>query len=149
MLRRSFIQKSLFSLPLISSNSLFGLDKKESGLKIGLAQWSFHREIRSRKLDNLDFAKIAKEKFDIDTVEYVNQFFFNKAKNLSYLSEMKTRANDVGVKNLLIMIDDEGSLGSSNKKKRNKAIDNHKKWVEAANFLDCENIRVNAQGDGF
>ena len=56
----------------------------------------------------------------------------------SYLSEMKTRANDVGVKNLLIMIDDEGSLGSSNKKKRNKAIDNHKKWVEAANFLDCE-----------
>ena len=148
MLRRSFIQKSLFSLPLISSNSLFGLGKKESGLKIGLAQWSFHREIRSRKLDNLDFAKIAKEKFDIDTVEYVNQFFFNKAKNLSYLSEMKTRANDVGVKNLLIMIDDEGSLGGSNKKKRNKAIDNHKKWVEAANFLDCENIRVNAQGDG-
>jgi sugar phosphate isomerase/epimerase len=148
MLRRSFIQKSLFSLPIVSSGSLFGLNKKESSFKIGLAQWSYHREIRSRRLDNLDFAQTAKEKFNIDVVEYVNQFFFNKAKNLRYLSEMKTRAHDVGVKNLLIMIDDEGSLGDSNNKRRINAVDNHKKWVEAANFLDCENIRVNAQGDG-
>lgn len=148
MLRRSFIQKSLFSLPIVSSGSLFGLNKKESSFNIGLAQWSYHREIRSRRLDNLDFAQTAKEKFNIDVVEYVNQFFFNKAKNLRYLSEMKTRAHDVGVKNLLIMIDDEGSLGDSNNKRRINAVDNHKKWVEAANFLDCENIRVNAQGDG-
>ena len=118
MLRRSFIQKSLFSLPIVSSGSLFGLNKKESSFKIGLAQWSYHREIRSRRLDNLDFAQTAKEKFNIDVVEYVNQFFFNKAKNLRYLSEMKTRAHDVGVKNLLIMIDDEGSLGDSNNKRR-------------------------------
>lgn len=148
MLRRSFVQKSLFSLPIVSSGSLFGLNKKESSFNIGLAQWSYHREIRSRRLDNLDFAQTAKEKFNIDVVEYVNQFFFNKAKNLRYLSEMKTRAHDVGVKNLLIMIDDEGSLGDSNNKRRINAVDNHKKWVEAANFLDCENIRVNAQGDG-
>ncbi len=148
MLRRTFIQKSLFSLPLISSGSLYSFDKNTSDLQIGLAQWSFHRTIRSGKLDNLDFAKTAKEKFDINVVEYVNQFFFNKAKDLSYLSDMKSRAHDVGVKNLLIMIDDEGSLGDSNKNKRNKAIDNHKKWVEAARHLDCDNIRVNAQGDG-
>ena len=148
MLRRSFIQKSFLSLPLISSGPLYGLSRNTPTLKIGLAQWSFHRSIRSGKLDNLDFAKTAKEKFDIDVVEYVNQFFFNKAKNLSYLSEMKSRADDVGVKNLLIMIDDEGSLGDSNKNKRIKAIDNHKKWVEAANILGCESIRVNAQGGG-
>ncbi|MEC7858177.1 MAG: TIM barrel protein [Bacteroidota bacterium] len=148
MLRRNFIQKSLFSLPLISSTSLYGFDENKSDFKIGLAQWSFHRAIRSRKMDNLDFAKTAKEKFDINVVEYVNQFFFNKAQDLSYLSEMKSRSHDIGVRNLLIMIDDEGSLGDSNKKRRIKAIDNHKKWVEAANYLDCDNIRVNAQGDG-
>lgn len=148
MFRRSFIQKSLFSLPLISSGSLNGFGENKSDIKIGLAQWSFHRAIRSGKMDNLDFAKTAKEKFDIKVVEYVNQFFFNKAQDSSYLSEMKRRSHDMGVKNLLIMIDDEGSLGDSNKKRRIKAIDNHKKWVEAANYLDCDNIRVNAQGDG-
>ena len=81
-------------------------------------------------------------------MEYVNQFFFDKATNKEYLSELKARSKDIGVKNLLIMIDDEGNLGDLNKRKRLKAIDNHKKWVEAAQYIGCEHIRVNAAGNG-
>ena len=113
-----------------------------------LAQWSLHRALQSNKIDNLEFAQIAKEKFDITVVEYVNQFFFDKATNKEYLSELKARSKDIGVKNLLIMIDDEGNLGDLNKRKRLKAIDNHKKWVEAAQYIGCEHIRVNAAGNG-
>ena len=99
-------------------------------------------------MDNLDFVKVAKKKFDINVVEYVNQFFFNKAKDKNYLKEMLNISDDLGVKNYLIMIDDEGNLGDTNNQKRLLAIENHKKWVEAANILGCAHIRVNAQGFG-
>ena len=146
MLRRNFIKNSILSVPLVSSLPLCGTNVEP--IKIGLAQWSLHRALQSNKIDNLEFAQIAKEKFDITVVEYVNQFFFDKATNKEYLSELKARSKDIGVKNLLIMIDDEGNLGDLNKRKRLKAIDNHKKWVEAAQYIGCEHIRVNAAGNG-
>ncbi len=146
MLRREFLKSSALSLPLFACNNI--VDSKEEKLffEIGLAQWSLNRALKSGQIDNLDFVQIAKEKYNINVVEYVNQFFFDKANDKSYLSEMMTRSNDYGVINYLIMIDDEGYLGDSDKNKRIKAIENHKKWVEAAKFLGCEHIRVNAHG---
>lgn len=116
--------------------------------KISLAQWSLHRAFRNNKLDNLDFAKTSKMEFGIDAIEYVNQFFKDKANDQSYLGEMKKRAADLGVKSVLIMIDGEGALGDADEAKRTKAVENHYKWVEAAKFLGCHSIRVNAQSGG-
>ena len=112
--------------------------------EISLAQWSLHRSLYSGELDHLDFAKISKENFGIDAIEYVNSFFFEKAEDKSYLREMKNRADDCGVKSLLIMCDNEGSLGDPNNQKRQKAVENHYKWHEAAKYLGCHSIRVNA-----
>lgn len=112
---------------------------------ISLAQWLVHRSIRDKKeIDNLDFAMTARNKYGIGAVEYVNQFFADKANDSAYLAEMKKRADDHGVKSLLIMIDQEGHLAESDEKERSKAIENHYKWVEAAHFLGCHSIRVNA-----
>jgi sugar phosphate isomerase/epimerase len=116
--------------------------------KISLAEWSLHRAIFDGEIDNLDFARIAKEEFDIDGVEYVNQFFKDQATNDRYLKQMKQRASDVGVKNLLIMIDGEGALGDPDDQARLQAVENHHKWVEAAKFLGCHSIRVNARSRG-
>ena len=112
--------------------------------EISLAQWSLHRSLYSGELDHLDFAKISKENFGIDAIEYVNSFFFEKAEDKSYLREMKNRADDYGVKSLLIMCDNEGSLGDPDNQKRQKAVENHYKWHEAAKYLGCQSIRVNA-----
>ena len=112
--------------------------------EISLAQWSLHRSLYSGELDHLDFAKISKENFGIDAIEYVNSFFFEKAEDKSYLREMKNRADDYGVKSLLIMCDNEGSLGEPDNQKRHKAVENHYKWHEAAQYLGCHSIRVNA-----
>ena len=112
--------------------------------EISLAQWSLHRSLYSGELDHLDFAKISKENFGIDAIEYVNSFFFEKAEDKSYLIEMKNRADDYGVKSLLIMCDNEGSLGDPDNQKRQKAVENHYKWHEAAKYLGCHSIRVNA-----
>lgn len=116
--------------------------------KISLAQWSLHRTLAAAELDNLDFARTAKADFGLEAVEYVNAFFKDKAQDRDYITQMKKRAADNGVRSLLIMCDGEGALGDADIKKRRKAIENHYKWVEAAKALGCHSIRVNAQSAG-
>lgn len=116
--------------------------------KISLAQWSLHRTLRAGKLDNLDFAPTARDEFGIEAVEYVNQFFKDKANDEAYLEQMKKRAADAGVKSLLIMCDGEGQLGDPSGEKRTQAVENHHKWVRAAKYLGCHSIRVNAASSG-
>ena len=65
-------------------------------------------------------------------------------KNLS--KDLNQRANDNGVKNLLIMISQEGELASNNKKSRARAIDKHKAWIDVANEIGCESVRVDLRG---
>jgi len=116
---------------------------------ISLAQWSLHRTIRDQKaMDNLDFAAVARNDFGIEAVEYVNQFFMDKATDESYLAEMNKRAADNGVTNVLIMIDNEGNLGATDQGELMRAVENHHKWVDAAKYLGCHSIRVNAFGEG-
>jgi len=116
--------------------------------KISLAEWSLHKALFAKKIDNLDFAKIAKEEFGIDAIEYVNQFFKDKAQDEQYLAELKKRGEDHGVKTLLIMIDGEGRLGDPDDQRRKTAVENHHKWVEAAKYLGGHSIRVNAGSKG-
>ena len=133
-----------------SEGSSGGESKSDKKLffDISLAQWSLHKTIFDGKLDNLDFSATAANTFGIHAVEYVNQFFKDKAKDTAYLTNLNQRAKDNGVKNVLIMIDGEGPLGSTVEKERLQAVENHYKWVEAAKFLDCHAIRVNAAGEG-
>jgi len=115
---------------------------------ISLAQWSLHKTLFAGKLDNLDFPKTAKQRFGIEAVEYVNQFFKDKAKDSDYLSELRKRADDEGVTNVLVMCDGLGNLGDPEAAGRSKAIENHFPWVEAAKRLGCHAIRVNAASKG-
>lgn len=117
---------------------------KKPFFEISLAEWSLHKALFAKKITNLDFPALAKKEFGISTVEYVNQFFKDKAQDQTYLNDLLTRCKDNGIKNHLIMIDGEGSLGEMDKTKRDKAVDNHKKWVECAKTLGCKTIRVNA-----
>jgi sugar phosphate isomerase/epimerase len=120
---------------------------KQPLFQISLAQWSLHRTLRAGKLDNRDFAKAAKMDYGLDAIEYVNQFWKDKAKDAAYVAELKKRAEDLGVKTLLIMCDGEGDLGHSDNQKRTTAVENHYQWVEAAKELGCHSIRVNAASD--
>ena len=128
--------------------SLLSDIKKPMVFKISLAEWSLHRALQSKEIDHLDFYSVAKKEFDISAVEYVNTFFFNKARDATYLKEMKTRADDLSVRSLLIMCDNEGNLGDPDDSKRKTAVENHYKWAEAAKFLGCHSIRVNARSEG-
>lgn len=136
---------------------------------ISLAQWSLHRSyfgarpewnkfrealqndpssILQGDIDPIDFAGIARNEFDISGIEYVNTFYFDKAENTEYLSQLKQRAEDNGVTSVLIMCDALGNLGDADDAARITAVENHYKWVNAAKYLGCHSIRVNAAGQG-
>ncbi len=115
---------------------------------ISLAEWSLHRALQAGELDNLDFPATARRTYGLEAVEYVNQFFKTQARNADYLRELRRRADDAGVRSLLIMCDGEGALGDPDAAARTRAVENHHQWVEAAAFLGCHSIRVNAQSNG-
>jgi len=124
--------------------------------KISLAQWSLNRYFRrwtgkewsDAPGDPLDFPVIARREFGIDAIEYVNTFYFDKAGDEAYGNELLRRCNSEGVKSVLIMVDAEGNLGDPDSEARSTAVSNHYKWVEAAAFMGCHSIRVNAGSRG-
>ena len=116
--------------------------------KISLAQWSLNRMLFAGELDPLDFPSIARDRFGLDAVEYVNVFINGGTPDAAFVTDLKRRAEDAGVRNLLIMVDREGALGDADDARRSTAIENHYKWVHAANVLGCHSIRVNAASSG-
>ena len=115
---------------------------------ISLAQWSLHRTIRRGDLAPLDFPRHTRERYGIEAIEYVNQFFRDRALDRAWLGQLRDRADDAGVQSLLIMCDQEGALGDPDASRRAAAVENHRKWLDAAAFLGCHSIRVNAQSEG-
>lgn len=115
--------------------------------RISLAQWSLHRTLFAGRLDHLDFPKAAKQEFGIDAVEYVN-VFWRKKSDPEYNRELRNRCDDLGVRSVLIMCDGEGALGDPDEARRRQAVENHRKWLDAAAALGCHSIRVNAHSGG-
>jgi len=150
--RRTFIKKTVLAAAAVSASPALlarkSFNNKTRPPKISLAQWSLHRALEKGDVKAVDFAKIAKNTYDISAIEYVNQFYTDMAKSEKFWSQMKERALNEGVKSLLIMVDNEGDLGNPDSNARKKAVENHFKWINAAKILGCHSIRVNAFGDG-
>lgn len=147
MNRRTFIhQTGLFAAAAAGSPLLAA--GKEPPYRLSLAEWSLHRSLYAGKIQHLDFPSVAKKDYDFDAIELVNSFFQDKVRDMTYLREFRQRADDVGVKTLLIMCDGEGELAAPDAKKQTEAVDNHRRWLDAARALGCHSIRVNAAGGG-
>ncbi|MFZ9011324.1 MAG: sugar phosphate isomerase/epimerase family protein [Anaerohalosphaeraceae bacterium] len=149
MQRRTFMKASAGVVcGLVAGCNRNGLSfAKDRDFKISLAQWSFHKKLFASEMDNLDFAAESK-RLGFEGIEYVNAFFKDKAADAGYLARMKKRAADAGITSLLIMCDGEGNLGDPDTAKRQQAVENHHKWVDAARTLGCHSIRVNAASEG-
>ena len=148
--RRDFFGASLLTAGAVSAGfngTMMGAEKDHPLFNISLAEWTLVQAIRGEKIDHLEFAEVA-AKHGIFAIEYVNQFFMEKAKDTAYLNEMKKRAADAGVKSLIIMCDREGNIGDPDEAKRKQTVENHRKWIDAAKHLGCHSIRVNAGSSG-
>jgi sugar phosphate isomerase/epimerase len=121
-----------------SENSIAG----KLDFEISLAEFSFAGQLMSGKMTNLDFPAKAKNDFGITVLEYVSGFFNEKHKDNTYLSELKKRCDDLGMKNNLIMVDSL-NIADLDPAKRKLAVETHYAWVDAAKYLGCGTIRVN------
>ncbi|RYF46135.1 MAG: twin-arginine translocation signal domain-containing protein, partial [Cytophagaceae bacterium] len=91
--RRSFLKQAAGS---VAGMALMPTVFAEAPMKkmffdISLAEWSLHKALFSKKITNLDFPGIARKEFDISIVEYVNQFFKDKAQDKTYLNDLLAR----------------------------------------------------------
>ncbi len=122
--------------------------EKELFFKLSLAQWSLSKPIIKGEMDPMNFAQKAHE-MGFSGIEYVSGLYTSDVEEIglaTVLDTLKARSGRYKVENVLIMIDGEGDLAVSDKAERNKAVENHKKWVDAAQFLGCHSIRVNLFG---
>ena len=86
MNRRTFL---MFGAGAVGSSLLRGLSKKAvfaeaetMPFKISLAEWSLVETLHAKKMTNLDFPKVARQEFDIDCIEFVDQFFADRRRTL-------------------------------------------------------------------
>ncbi len=126
----------------LSTETFANMAPKKFSFEISLAEFSFFPEIMSGKMTNLDFPARAKKDFGINVLEYVSMFFNNKHTDQAYLKDLKQRCDDLGVKNNLIMVDG-ANIADLDAAKRQKAVEDHYAWVDAAKYLGCAAIRVN------
>ncbi|MDT0676252.1 sugar phosphate isomerase/epimerase family protein [Autumnicola musiva] len=121
--------------------------------KISLAQWSLHEPIMNGTMNPIDFAEKASD-LGFEGIEYVSQLYSDKYKDAedpeaafkSLIDTLKQKSEEYNVRNVLIMVDNEGDLASPDAAVRKQAVKNHQKWVDAAQTLGCHSIRVNLFG---
>ena len=134
-------------LPLLNSCNLSNSKIKN---EISLAQWSLHKMIKIDKtLNPIDFAKKAKE-LGFDAIEYVSTLYRPALEKMTIpelTKKLISNSKEYGLKNLLVMVDDEGSLSSSDTNEITESVEKHKKWVEMAYELGCHSVRVNLEGE--
>ena len=130
-----------------SSSKEIPQENKRTDIKFSLAQWSYNRDLFAGDMNNFDFIRKAKE-HGFDGVEYVNQFFKDKAEDKTFLDSLVQISKKYNIQNVMIMIDREGDLGDQDEDKRAEAVTNHKKWIDAAAHINSISIRVNAHGVG-
>lgn len=158
--RRAFLQKTSAGLagaglmaPALSSpveaqqSAAAGAFPRPTRDAISLAMYSLNRSYTAGVWDLLDIARTAREDFNVDGLEYVT-IYFRDVREQSMLRHLNQRAADHGVKNVLIMVDQEGDMGSPDRKARMQAAVNHRKWVDIAAYLGCFAIRCNCTGTG-
>jgi len=148
--RRSFLEKSLVAgaagimTPSLVKATITEPTPRLIKDDISLAQWALVDEIKAGKWKNLDFPKIARNDFGLNGIEFVNTLF--EVPTEGYLQRLKKNAADNGVSMVLIMVDDEGDGCSPAKEQRRQFEINHRKWIDAAAYLDCHAIRTNCRG---
>lgn len=120
--------------------------------ELSLAQWSMHKMILEQGVDPYSFAEKAKG-WGFSGLEYVSQLYkdvqaanFSESAMAAFVEKSNAESKKYGLRNVLIMIDGQGNLATSDAAERKKAVENHYKWVDAAAAMGCHSIRVNLAG---
>jgi sugar phosphate isomerase/epimerase len=150
---RSFISLIILALIFSCQNPKKSTPDAKPFFKMSLAQWSFNKSFRSGGVSPYEFARLASE-LGFEGLEYVNQLYPDvmdsedkSAAIAAFVEKNNVLAAQYKLQNVLIMIDSEGDLASSDENTRSEAIANHKLWIDAANQMGCSAVRLNLFGE--
>lgn len=116
--------------------------------KLSLAQWSLHKTFNEDGISPFKFAEMSKE-MGFEGLEYVSQLYNVEIEKLGFdvvIDSLKTLSVQNEMQNVLIMVDHEGDLADPDVVVRDAAVENHKKWIDAAAKMGAHAIRVNTFG---
>ncbi|ADV49042.1 Xylose isomerase domain-containing protein TIM barrel [Cellulophaga algicola DSM 14237] len=121
--------------------------------KLSLAQWSMHKMIFDDNVSPYTFAGKAKS-WGFSGLEYVSGLYYEELEKenfsdeamAAFVEKCNAESKKHGMTNLLIMIDGQGDLATEKPEERKAAVENHYKWVDAAEAMGCHSIRVNLAG---
>ncbi len=130
--------------PLLAEKSA---DLRER-FQIGIQEYTFHRWINAGKLDHVDYPALAKEKLGIEYIEYWNRPFGGKHTDKTYVGELVKRTTGEGLTNVLILVDAKNQLDAKDQAQRDRAVEEHKGWIDCAAQLGCKAVRVNCRSGG-
>lgn len=116
--------------------------------QIGIQEYTFHRWLSSGKIKHLDYPALAKKELGITHIEYWNRPFDGKHTDKKFVGELAKRTIGEGMKNVLILVDAKNQLDSPDEAQRQRAVDEHKGWIDCAAQLQCDAIRVNCRSGG-
>lgn len=152
-IRTTLILAVIFGITSCKNETKKTTETKNLFFEFSLAQWSLHKTFQNQGVSPYEFASIAKE-LGFKGLEYVSQLYpdvmesTEKQVALDAFVEKNNRlAAEHGMQNVLIMIDGEGNLSSSDDNERNTAINNHKMWIKAAHDMRCSSVRINLYGE--
>ena len=150
---RSFVSLIILALIFSCQNPKKSTPDTKPFFKMSLAQWSFNKSFRSGGVSPYEFARLASE-LGFEGLEYVNQLYPDVMDSedktdaiAAFVEKNNALATQYKLQNVLIMIDSEGDLASSDENKRSEAIANHKLWIDAANQMGCSAVRLNLFGE--
>ena len=119
-------------------------DTSPRDFTISLAAWSLHRTLGEGSITQLDMPKLTREEFDIGALELVSTMLTST--DAAYVAQLAEGAAASDVKLLLIMVDNEGAIASSDPDEREDAVARHTRWIDIAAELGCHSIRLNWHG---
>ncbi len=162
------VAPSLFSQTLAQPIAL-GKENYNLPFRISLSQWAFESEIFGKGRENYKWFKkmleeqpeavlqgtmhttdivVKAQELNLNGVDLVTSMIYGHRNDNPWLRDFKQKAADHEVSFICLMADTATKIGSINKEAREKSIDDHKHWIEAAVELGCEHIRVNPFGEG-
>lgn len=110
-------------------------------MEIGIAGWALNRSIlREKSITQLDFIRLAREQYKVDTIELVSTFF--ESQSAKYLNQLREEIakHRLRVANIAV---DTGTLASADKAARRTDIEAIAQWFHVARAVGSEAIRVN------
>lgn len=151
--RRDFLGRlATLSVATLSANQLLASGALATDpadwFRISLAQWSFKDAFYSGEMKNEALPEFTRNQLDLEGIDYLSDFWLDSYRNTKVMAAAKQRAADWGIENLMIMLHKVGDVAHGDPKERQRILDDHRYWIEAAHAMGCSMIRVNARSAG-